>query len=246
VDDILVFIRIEAIDGAGGILGEAGPCAVDQSNYVRVGIIYLDSADYANLKQAGQIQSVILHELGHVLGVGTLWEDFDLVPASVDGSGHLLYQGSSGNAGNVQIGGTGSARVEDTGGAGTARSHWKETVYGSELMTGYLSGTSQPLSKLTARSLEDIGFVVNASFADSYIFGASIQDEERRRRRLRTRLPWIKPMRMGADVWKGRRTVLRTERVKPGREREWNATLARAHMIRQKRQGLSTGGGAGG
>lgn len=59
-------------------------------------------------------------------------------------------------------------QVETTGGAGTARGHWLEGRYAHELMTGFITGSSQPLSLLTLRSLMDIGYQVNLSVADSY------------------------------------------------------------------------------
>jgi hypothetical protein len=33
-----------------------------------------DSADLADMVQSGIINGVILHEMGHVLGIGTLWK----------------------------------------------------------------------------------------------------------------------------------------------------------------------------
>lgn len=58
--------------------------------------------------------------------------------------------------------------MEDQGGAGTARGHWKESVYQNELMTGFLSGNSQPMSRLTVQALRDLGYVVDLSKADAF------------------------------------------------------------------------------
>ena len=33
-----------------------------------------DSADLADMIQSGKINGVILHKMGHVLGIGTLWK----------------------------------------------------------------------------------------------------------------------------------------------------------------------------
>ena len=52
------------------------------------------------------------------------------------------------------------------GGAGTAGSHWRESVLGDELMTGWISGTSQPLSRATVASLGDLGYAVDLSRAE--------------------------------------------------------------------------------
>lgn len=61
-----------------------------------------------------------------------------------------------------------NAVVEDEGGPGTAMSHWKETSYFNELMTGWLDMGDNPLSILTVDSLQDLNYVVNAKNADDY------------------------------------------------------------------------------
>lgn len=59
--------------------------------------------------------------------------------------------------------------MELEGGSGTRCSHWDETCLGIELMTGYVNGATKfPLSKITIGSLEDMGYKVDYSKADSY------------------------------------------------------------------------------
>jgi hypothetical protein len=58
--------------------------------------------------------------------------------------------------------------VENHGGPGTEDSHWRETVFGSELMTGFISGETQPLSRMTIASLADLGYQVNMDAADVF------------------------------------------------------------------------------
>jgi hypothetical protein len=64
--------------------------------------------------------------------------------------------------------------VEETGGSGTANAHWRESVFDTELMTGFLEESGElPLSRITVASLEDIGFSVNMFAADPYAFPAA-------------------------------------------------------------------------
>jgi hypothetical protein len=59
--------------------------------------------------------------------------------------------------------------VENTGGAGTRDGHWRESVFGSELMTGfYDSGVANPLSAVSAASLRDLGYVVDDSRTEAF------------------------------------------------------------------------------
>lgn len=46
--------------------------------------------------------------------------------------------------------------------------HWKQTVFGDELMTGYLADVSSPMSEVTILSLRDLGYTVNPELADAY------------------------------------------------------------------------------
>ena len=131
-----------------------------------------DSADSAALVANGQFADVVLHEMGHVLGIGTLWDAFDLLtaPSATNPLAAVRYFGENGNIGNVEIGAQGQAVVENEGGAGTARGHWKDTVYQNELMTGFLSRGRNPMSRLTIRSLQDLGYTVDPNQADSFNF----------------------------------------------------------------------------
>ena len=58
--------------------------------------------------------------------------------------------------------------------------HWSESVYQTELMTGWFYTNIAPLSRMTVRSLQDLGYVVAPDRADSYVVPG-----QRRRRRLR-------------------------------------------------------------
>lgn len=57
--------------------------------------------------------------------------------------------------------------MEAGGGSGTRDSHWRESVFTSELMTGWASGGLQ-MSRVTIGSLADIGYIVNMNAADAF------------------------------------------------------------------------------
>ena len=67
---------------------------------------------------------------------------------------------------------TGGASVpveNEFGGQGTQDSHWRESVFVAELMTGFIdAGVANPLSLLTIASLADLGLAVNPDGADVY------------------------------------------------------------------------------
>ena len=168
VQDLLIFASVADIDGAGGILGEAGPCAFDNAGFPRLGSMIFDTADLTNLEQVGTLDSIVLHEMAHVLGVGSLWDPDNLITPTSSPSPPINYLGTGGIQGQKTIGGTGDPIVEDTGGFGIARVHWKQTVYQNELMTSLLTGSTQPLSALTILSLTDLGYQVDVNKADAF------------------------------------------------------------------------------
>lgn len=171
IDDVIIDIRIVSIDGEGGVLGQAGPSCFNTSNEMPLtGMMEFDEADVAELG-VDRFRDVIRHEMGHVLGIGTLWDMTGLGGSrkviSGSGTGNPTFTGARAVAEWSALGGSGKVPVEATGGAGTAYSHWRETTFDSELMTGWLDTTS-PASALTIASLADMGYHVDLSAADAY------------------------------------------------------------------------------
>lgn len=166
VDDILIDVGIANIDGAGQILAQAGPCIVRSSGGLTIyGSIIFDSADLGGF--SSQVQDILVHEMGHVLGVGTLWQSKGLLSGA--GTSNPSFVGPRARTEYAALGGSGNVPVENTGGAGTRDGHWRETTFRTELMTGFLnSGVANPLSRMSIASLGDLGYTVNTGAADAY------------------------------------------------------------------------------
>ncbi|MCL4864836.1 MAG: hypothetical protein KJZ47_03010 [Gemmatimonadales bacterium] len=180
VDDVVIFVRLEAIDGPGGVLGSAGPCWIrDDNGLTVVGGMRFDVADLASLEASGQLQLVILHEMGHVLGIGTLWRVTNLLVGyqSADpyfvGPGALTVFPTLFGTGFTYPGN--HVPVENTGGAGTRDGHWREAILRNELMTGFLNSGLNPLSALSLVSLRDMGYLVNDAVGEFYEILPSLQ-----------------------------------------------------------------------
>lgn len=172
VDDVIIFASVVNIDGPGGILGSAGPCTIRSVTALPVvGRMRFDDADLGSRESSGQLIPLILHEMGHVLGFGTVWEDRSLVvdrttpdPIFIGTQALALWP-------TLTLGHVGRAvPVENTGGPGTADAHWRESVFQAELMTGYIesAGVPMPLSRMTIASMRDLGYVVNSAAGDTY------------------------------------------------------------------------------
>ena len=136
---------------ACGILGAAGPTEIrpGTGGLPWKGEMFFDSADIASMEADGTFKDVILHEMAHVLGFGTLWTQFGFLRNA--GTTNPTYIGANALREYRSIFGVPTAPgvpVENTGGQGTADGHWRETVFVTELMTGYAesAGTAMPIS----------------------------------------------------------------------------------------------------
>ncbi len=195
IDDIVISAAGQIIDGPGQVLARAGPCLFrsDDSNdplfpLPIYGIMQFDVADLEDLEAEGGLFSTILHEMGHVLGIGPLWgamanDLIDYEPAGTacnqvpPGTGAPsqftelpVFTGEEATTQHELLGGTGGPLVEDQYGPGTQCSHWDEETYATELMTGFTSadGSVEPLSAITIGSLQDIGYTVDMGEAEPY------------------------------------------------------------------------------
>ena len=175
IDDVLIFAAVQNIDGPGSILARAGPCLVRTGDMpmTAVGVMAFDASDLGLFLQGAAFEEVVTHEIIHVLGFGTLWTDHALIRDTT--TQDPRYTGLQGHHGCLAAGWplpcTVDIPIEAGGGRGTALSHWRETVFGSELLTGYYSTSGNALTVMTIGSLEDLGFVVNRAAADEPILG---------------------------------------------------------------------------
>ena len=179
VDDVIVYAGVVPIDGIGKVLASASPCVIrGQSRMALVGVMKFDADDIAVLISNGRLADVVLHEMLHIVGFGTIWTD-SRRPGGVlltgGGTDNPRYTGSLGIAACGMAGGTGACgggvAVEGLpSGPGTADSHWRESIFDSELMTGFVEQPDIPmaLSGMTIQSLADAGYSVNLSAGDLY------------------------------------------------------------------------------
>ncbi|HEX6434839.1 MAG TPA: leishmanolysin-related zinc metalloendopeptidase [Gemmatimonadales bacterium] len=169
VDDVLIDVLLQPIDGPGAVLGAAGPCLVRSADFLTLyGLMFFDTADLDFLAQFGIFDEVVVHEMGHVLGIGTLW-NFGRSLLQGANTQDPRFVGPMAIAGYLDVGGRGnSVPVEEGFGPGTRLSHWDEETFDKELMTGFIGTKGAPLSVMTIGSMGDLGYQVSAATADKY------------------------------------------------------------------------------
>ena len=158
IDDILITAELGQIDGLYGILGQAGPTALRTSNSLpATATMKFDIADVNDMGLAA-FTDVVIHEMAHSLGFGSIWSRLGLVENGV-------YTGDNAFAEYLALGGSGSGiPVEQDGGSGTAGSHWDEETFDNELLTGYINEGDNPFSEMSAASFADLGYTLASNY----------------------------------------------------------------------------------
>ncbi|MEO7041379.1 MAG: Ig-like domain-containing protein [Gemmatimonadaceae bacterium] len=175
--NVLVIIQEDSIDGPGKTVGLGGPCVLrdDAPQLTALGTVTLDSADAVMLQQQGLLVATLTHEIGHILGIGTLWDPADtFFPNLATGIGgaNPVFIGRQARIASAALGFTADSTlgvpIENTGkvGDGTRDAHWRASVFGHELMTGTLHNGLNPLSLVTIQALGDFGYTVVPEAAD--------------------------------------------------------------------------------
>lgn len=168
IDDLYVCFQYITIDGPGGVIGRTTLLATrtvddDNENTVADGLpisarIRFDGEDVDSLITRGLFQDLVEHELIHGLGFGVLWDTKGLIEVATDGT--CTYIGPKAVAEFKSLSG-GCIEIPDSCG------HWDEDCFGRELMTNTID-FSNALSRITIASMEDLGYDVDYSYADSF------------------------------------------------------------------------------
>lgn len=164
IDDLLIDVLIGEIDGPGNVLGFAGPCAIRfADNLPAYGVMFFDVVDVPLFQGFELFDEVVIHEMGHVLGFGTLW-NFERALLLNPGAFHPRFDGRFAKREWHELGGVGRVPVEGRPfGPGQADAHWDEDTFDNELMTGFLNLGVNPLSDMSALSMRDLGYGVVAN-----------------------------------------------------------------------------------
>ena len=191
LDDLLIDVVITGVDG--GPLAGASPLflreGTEDAPLPSYGYMRFDAKQFAEggqLENEQLLEDVIVHEMGHVLGIGSVWEltgntqgvinpgdpDFPGGPPTVPlgqfnpdydprFTGPLAvkeYQTLLERAGRDL---EDTVPIANTGGPSAYNGHWRELVFSQELMSPTISNEPSFLSRMTAASLGDIGYTVN-------------------------------------------------------------------------------------
>ena len=166
VDDHLVIVNVDSVDGPGGTLAKALTCYVRVSDGTPiVSRTLVDEDDIDRLMRLNMLGVVAFHEFAHGLGFADwYWDRHGLLDTSNDPH----FQGTRAIYAFDAAGGT-AYTDNKVPISSPDHSHWRKNVFGNEGMTGSLNlAAHNPFSAITLQAMADAGYLVDVSLADDY------------------------------------------------------------------------------
>lgn len=196
ITSLELIATVQSIDGAGGVLGAAGPDAtvsffVQGQRPWEVAVrssMFFDIDDFADLEADGILEDVIIHEMGHALGFGSLWQQNEQIlptpedPEVIQYFGRYGIQGYAQDRNNPTVTFVPIQQPSEFVGPGTALAHWDDAppffnqvaaaIPKKEILTGFLCDADPNggpglicapkfLSRASLGAMADLGFAVN-------------------------------------------------------------------------------------
>ena len=160
IDDLRIYMTTFDVDDYPNAVGLGGPSLLRETTYLPVlGCMGFD-VERANLIVTG------LHEVGHVLGFGTVWDELGFIRdlSRNDSNADTHFNGPLAIAAFNDAGGSSymgkKVPVQKMDGA-----HWRYSVLKGDVMG---PGGGGALSAITVQSLADLGYGVDVTQADAY------------------------------------------------------------------------------
>ena len=143
----------------------AAPCVYGPDHLPRYGFVEVNSVTLDGVRSTGVLDELTLHELGHVLGFGVVWQFNRNLVAGADGV-DPRFTGPRALAEYSALGRSGGIPIMTIDGAW--QPHW-ESAFFEELMARIPDGA--PLSRMSIASMADLGYAVDLDAADPYTPG---------------------------------------------------------------------------
>jgi hypothetical protein len=153
IDDIYLCVSYKQLPK--GIIGQGGYNYIRNTNQLPIlGYVQLDPDEIERERSGGYLNDLILHEIGHAIGLGTTRGN---CPATNTLSkANLEYQRISNCSTPIPM-----DRPPSCG-------HYSEACLGTELMTPSVMPGDSPISRITIGWLDDLGYDVNYTRADPF------------------------------------------------------------------------------
>ena len=163
IDDLRIYVSTSV--SSTFAVGHGSPQILRETTHLPVvGCIGID------VDLNSSLYSIPLHEIGHVLGFGTLWEKFGFLQDQSwsDPSADTHFNGPRAIAAFDAAGGWDYGGKKVPVGQHDSGSHWRTSVLWGEIMLPSRWG-EEALSAITVQSLTDLGYGVDVTQADAFV-----------------------------------------------------------------------------
>ena len=159
INGVRVLIKLDTLPSR--IAGQGGPCVIRGNGLPLLGTVSLNILTWASLSDR-KLDDLIQHEVGHVLGLGTIWQRGMFSPLVMGDSSAAdpIFVGPNALAAFTRLGQSGRFAGRTVPLQLNVRGHWRGDAFLGELMAPTLVSSAQPTSAVTVAALRDLGWLI--------------------------------------------------------------------------------------
>jgi hypothetical protein len=173
VDEFIVGLKVfVSLQPLPQLVGLGGPCVLREGGGLPLlGEMQLDTAKFGTAPDV-VIEQLVLHEMLHVLGLGTLWLQprFAAFINGTEAAADPVFLGPAALRGWARISGSGAVGNTAVPLELVTRGHWRTPPFADEVFSNRLRLTRQPMSAVTVGALQDLGWDVEPEAYDDFAF----------------------------------------------------------------------------
>ena len=157
------------------IAGQGGPCVIRSTGLPLLGTVSLNILSYGTLSDR-KLDDLLQHEVGHVLGLGTIWGRGVYAPL-INGDSldpDPIFVGPNALAAFSRLGQSSRFTRRTVPIQPNVRGHWRADAFLGELMAPSLINAAQPTSAVTVAALRDLGWNVEPEAYDDFTLPAAV------------------------------------------------------------------------
>jgi hypothetical protein len=173
ITGIRVLVKLDTLPPR--IAGQGGPCVIRATGLPLLGTVSLNILSYGTLSDR-KLDDLLQHEVGHVLGLGTIWGRGAFAPL-IDGDSAApdpIFVGPNALAAFSRLGQSSRFTRRTVPIQPNVRGHWRADAFLGELMAPTLINAAQPTSAVTVAALRDLGWNVEPEAYDDFTLPAAV------------------------------------------------------------------------
>lgn len=173
ISGVRVLIKLDTLPAR--IVGQGGPCVLRSSGLPLLGTISLNIFTWSALSDR-KLDDLIQHEVGHVLGIGTMWTrgSFSGLIVGDSSTSDPIFVGPNALGAFAKLGRSARFQGRVVPVEANLRGHWRGDAFHGEVMAPSLIPVSQPTSAVTVAALRDLGWNVELEAYEEFALPSDV------------------------------------------------------------------------